>query len=285
VKVALVCNPASGSGDAGEIAELLRERGTAVEELPVERAAEAAGAGADRIVAAGGDGTLGVAAEVAARCGLPLAVVAAGTANDFAARMGLPAEHAEAAELATGGRRTRPVDLGRVGPRPFLNVASLGLAPAAAEAAEELKKLLGRLAYSLGAARAAVSEEPLDCRVRCDEHVLLDGAAWQVTVGCSGAFGAGARIDADADDGLLDVVALEAGPRGRLAKHAVGLRAGSVEGQRGAHSRRCLQVAIDAPGCESLNVDGELVDAAPLRDPDGELRMTAERHAFELVIG
>ena len=48
-----------------------------------------------------------------------------------------------------------------MGDRPFLNVASTGLPPAAAEHAHGLKEKLGPLAYAVGAARAGVEEDPV----------------------------------------------------------------------------------------------------------------------------
>src|SRR3954453_17352406 len=83
----------------------------------------------DRMAAAGGDGTVGPLAELAGRLDVPLAVIPAGTANDFARAHGLPDDPAEATELAATGAPTRALDLGQLADgRPFVNVASAGLA-------------------------------------------------------------------------------------------------------------------------------------------------------------
>jgi diacylglycerol kinase (ATP) len=283
-RIALIANP--GSGAAGEVdaGERLAGFGFEVEQLPIEEAGAAADSGAERIVVAGGDGSIAPAALAAARAAVPLAVIPAGTANDFAERMGLPEQIEAAIELAGRGERTRRVDLAGAGGRPFLNVASLGLPPAAAEAADELKSSLGALAYTVGALRAAGGEDPVNCRVECDGEVLYEGEAWQVTVGCTGAFGGGSRIDADADDGRLDVVVIEGGPRALLAKHAVGLRTGSLEDQRGVVSARGVEIAVRVGGEQDLNIDGEVVPASELRDDDGALAFTVT-DSVELVVG
>ena len=97
-------------------------------------------------------------------------------------------------------------------------------------------------------------------------------------VGCSGAFGAGSRLaEADPADGLLDVVAIAAGPRLRLARHAYGLRRGRVSEQPGVVHARGRVVELDLPAGERLNVDGELVEPAP--------RVTVEPGRFQLVVG
>ncbi len=47
-----------------------------------------------------------------------------------------------------------------------------------------MKAVLGPLAYAVGAVRAGVEADPVDCVVRCDGSEIHSGAAWQVTVAC-----------------------------------------------------------------------------------------------------
>lgn len=282
-RIALIANPDSGPADDLDVADLLADGGAELVRFGIGEADEAADAGAERIVVAGGDGSIAPAASAAAKAGVELAVVATGTANDFADRMGLPLDVRAAVELALDGREARDVDLAHVGGRAFLNVASLGLAPAAADAARELKPKLGALAYSVGALSAAGSEQPQWCSVRCSDQVLYEGDAWQVMVACTGAFGGGSRIEADADDGRLDAVVIEGGPRTALAKRAIGLRTGRLERQEGVHSARCAEIRIELSEPADLNIDGELVSSAELGGE--QLRLTVEHHALKLVVG
>ncbi|MGI9019886.1 MAG: diacylglycerol/lipid kinase family protein [Solirubrobacterales bacterium] len=278
MRLALLTNPGSGSGDAGEVAELLREHDATFESFDLDAVGDALASGPERIVVAGGDGSLGAAAEAAANAGVPLAVVPVGTANDFVRALELPDAVPEAVRLAVTGRRTRRLDLARIGDRPFLNAASAGLAPAAARRARGLKPLLGAAAYAVGAARAAIRTDPITCRATCDGVLVFEGRAWQVTVACSGAFGGGSGVEADPHDGALDLVVVEAGSRIRLALRAWGLRAGSLESQRGVHSRRCGRVELDVPPQTAFNVDGELIESGPAE-------FTVEPGAVELVVG
>ena len=180
----------------------------------------------ERLAVAGGDGTIGTAAELAGRLDVPLAVLPTGTANDFARAYGLPSDPRAAAELAATGEHTRPLELGRLADgRPFVNVASAGLASVAARNAQPLKPRLGPLAYGVGALRAAAREHPLPVTVRVDGEVVHDDGCWQLIVAVSGAFGGGSGVaEADPDDGVLDVVVLPAGSRAGLARRAWGLR-------------------------------------------------------------
>jgi diacylglycerol kinase (ATP) len=166
----------------------------------------------DRIAVAGGDGTIAPAAELAGRLDVPLAVIAAGTANDFARANGLPLDRLAAAALAAAGTELRALELGRLANgRPFVNVASAGLASVAARRAQPLKSRFGPLAYAIGAARAALTGRPLTVHVRVDGETAFSGEAWQVIVACTGAFGGGSGIGAaDANDGDLDVVIIPA---------------------------------------------------------------------------
>lgn len=279
MRIVLLVNESSGSGTDGEALErALAREGADVRRLPIDRAAEAAAHAPDRLVVAGGDGSVAGAADAAGEIGVPLAVIPTGTANDFARRMGLPSDPAEACRLAARGERLRRLDLARLGERPFVNVASAGLASEAGRRAGPLKPALGPIAYLAGALRTALTGRPLRCAVRVDGREAFSGEAWQVMVGCSGAFGAGSRLaEADPGDGLLDAVVISAGPRLRLARHAYGLRRGRVSDQPGAVHARGRVVELDLPPGERVNVDGEIAPAAP--------RAEVVPGRFSLVVG
>jgi diacylglycerol kinase (ATP) len=278
--IALIANPASGSrDDRDELATELRRFGARVAVFGIDEAEAAAGSGAERVAVASGDGGIAPAAAAAGAAGVPLAVIPAGTANDFARAMELPGERAGAARLAVEGTVVRALELGRLGERPFVNAANAGLAAPAARTAAGLKRVLGPFAYLWGAVWAGLSERPLCCAVTADGRLLYEGGAWQLIVACSGSFGSGSELrPADPTDGLLDVAVIEAGSRRRLVAHAYGLRSGRLTEQRGVHHARAALVELDlAPGT-GFNVDGELVDSGPVR-------VRAEPAAFELVVG
>jgi diacylglycerol kinase (ATP) len=279
MRIALLVNASSGQGtDADAIEAELRSAGAEVVSLPAERTQDVARHDPERVVIASGDGNVASAAEAAGAIGVPLAVVPSGTANDFARRMRLPSETADACRLAVRGKRVRRLDLALLGDRPFVNVAAAGLSPAATDRAGPLKPVLGPAAYLASALRAALTERPIRCAVRCDGRELFAGEAWQVMIGCSGAFGAGSRLDeADPADGLLDAVAIAAGPRLRLARHAYGLRRGRVSSQPGVAHARGRVVELELPAGERLNVDGDVVESA--------LRAEVDPGRFELVVG
>jgi diacylglycerol kinase (ATP) len=278
--IALLANPDSGSGEADEVERLLAAHDDSVCRFDLDRIEDLVAARPSRIVVAGGDGSVGRGAAAAVRAGVPLGVVAVGTANDFARAMDLPTELFAAVDLAGSGTHTRRLDLGSVGERPFVNAASAGLSPVAARKAHGLKRMLGPLAYTVGAVRAGLFAKPVRCTVDVDGERGFEGEAWQVIVGLTGAFGGGAEIDADPADGRLDVVAIEAGSRARLLIRGYGLRTGRVEGQRGVFTATGRSIEVEYVGDDGggFNVDGELIS-------DERLRFTVEPGAFALVVG
>jgi diacylglycerol kinase family enzyme len=282
VRIALIANAASGGGlDPEPLVATMRRHGAEVRACSCEpEQLEAVPAwGPDRLAVAGGDGTIGAVAELAARLGVPLAVIPRGTANDFARNAELPLDVEAACGLAATGGDLRPRELGRLADgRPFVNVASAGLASAAARRAAPFKRL-GPLAYPVGAIHAAATEPPLRCAVRADGRAVFDGQAWQAIVAVTGAFGGGAEIGAaDPDDGVLDATVLPAGSRLGLARRACGLRRGTIADQGDVHHARGEVIEVDLPPGTEFNVDGELRDG-------GMERITVERGAFELVVG
>jgi diacylglycerol kinase (ATP) len=81
VRLTLVANPGSGRDtDPDVLAAALRERGAEVDAYPIDAVEEAgrAAAGSDRLVVAGGDGSIGVGERAATGGGIPPAAVLLG---------------------------------------------------------------------------------------------------------------------------------------------------------------------------------------------------------------
>lgn len=82
----------------------------------------------DGIVVGGGDGSVGTLAGLLADTGVAMGVLPLGTLNHFARDVGMPADlDAAVAVIARG--RTRPVDVGEVNGRVFVNNSLIGIYP------------------------------------------------------------------------------------------------------------------------------------------------------------
>jgi len=294
VRLALIANPRSGTApEPAEICALLEADGAAVSCVAIDAIADEDGgqltdgalnalraAGApDRIVVAGGDGSIGPAALCAARLRIPLAVIAVGTANDFARAKQLPRDVAGACALARDPRATTAhAELATAGVRPFVNSAAAGLSVSAARAAAPLKSRLGPLAYTLGALRAGLSASALRCTVACDGEQHFDGSAWQVVIAVTGAFGGGSATGGTrTSDGLLDVAVVPAGLRAGLIWRAVGMRTGRLTEQRDVAHERGRVIDVQIPAGAAFNVDGETCRCDPAR-------FTIREGGFDVVV-
>lgn len=103
----------------------------------------------DLLVVAGGDGTVNYVLNSMKSKGLdiPLGIIPAGTANDFAGAIGMSHEPLEAARQIASGAVDR-VDCGCVNGLWFVNIFSFGLFTTTSQRTpEERKHMIGKLAY------------------------------------------------------------------------------------------------------------------------------------------
>jgi len=211
----LIVNPTAGAGRAAKLlgaveAELRSmglsfrvERTTSMEHA--RECARAAAAAGEIAAAMGGDGLTGaVAGELRDGAGV-LAVLPGGRGNDFARKLGIPADPVAACALLRNAEKR--IDLAAVGDRTYLGILSAGLDSDANRLANENTLPLGTAVYAYAALRALAAWKPARWTVTVDgETREFDG--YTVAVSNSGVYGSGMYLvpDADLEDGLLDVV-------------------------------------------------------------------------------
>jgi diacylglycerol kinase family enzyme len=219
----------------------------------------------DRLVVAGGDGSLHAVVERLHHDGrlgdTPIALVPLGTGNDLARGAGLPLDPAEAAERAATGS-PHPWDLledaaGGI----VVNAVHGGIGADAAARSEGLKGRLGPLAYPVGAIAEGVRVDGWALTVEVDgraidlpgDEVLLVGVGNGPCIGGGTPLFPGAR----GDDGLLDVVvSCATGPAARAA-FALALRKGAHLERDDVVATRGTTVRISGDAL-SYDADGEL---------------------------
>jgi len=168
--IKLIANPVSG-GDARpriqKAVSELQKRGAEVETCLTsargdarKAAAQAREEGFDRIVAAGGDGTLNEVVNGVASPEIPIAFLPLGTVNVFALEARIPLQMERACALAVAGS-PRLITLGRINEDLFLLMASVGWdAEAVTCVRQGLKRLIGRLAYAASALEVLLLKAP-----------------------------------------------------------------------------------------------------------------------------
>lgn len=174
-------------------------------------ARQAVAAGADLVLACGGDGTVTSCAEGVAGTGIPLAIVPMGTGNLLARNLGLPVDFGAAVAVALTGR-DQAIDAGTANGRPFVVMAGLGLdARMLSDTSEPLKKRLGWAAYAISVIRH-LRDRPVRVTLTADGERPIRLRSSAVIVGNVGWLRGGVPLlpDARPDDGMLDAVALQA---------------------------------------------------------------------------
>ena len=148
--VTMVNADAGGSGDvSARIAQALAGAGLDSEIVLAEgedcanRAADHVKRGAELIIAAGGDGTVGAIAGVLAGSEAAMGILPLGTLNHFARDLGIPPDLEDAARVVATGRE-RCVDIAEVNGRAFVNNASVGLYPLMVVDRDSQRERLGR---------------------------------------------------------------------------------------------------------------------------------------------
>ena len=267
----LIVNPTAGNGFAKKIIDQLHteleKSGVAFKfvytEYPghaTELAKAAANdAGCHCVVSVGGDGT---AYEVA--CGLigtkvAMGIIPAGTGNDFIKTVGIPKQHLDALNFILNGK-ARPVDVGSMNERMFLNVCGTGFDVTALDYTQDAKKYCrGILPYLIGLVRGIFHYAPVHVKftfdgVEQERDVLMCGV-------CNGRFfGGGFPIcpASSPDDGFLDLVVVDNVPRWKIPFYIPGILMGKVLGFKITRHYRCKSVKFEAAGMR-LDVDGEII--------------------------
>ncbi len=279
-KACFLVNPASANGSTGRRWPKLRERARALgldgdvllSERPghlTELAREAARTH-DLLVVVGGDGTLNEVVNGVAGLGVELAMLPAGTGQDFGRTYGIPTRFDDAVRVALEGD-VQTIDLGRVtypgGERFFANVGSVGMSGAVARRANSMSKALGgRATFYYALVREFLAWHNTEVTVTLD-GAERRGPMHDVIVANGQWHGGGMRLapEASFDDGLFDVVLI-----GDISKlDFVTTSPKLYKGGHVHHPRvevlRSATVAVDAAEPLPVEVEGEPVGTTPAR--------------------
>ncbi|MEM7409752.1 MAG: diacylglycerol kinase family protein [Myxococcota bacterium] len=286
----VIVNPQSGQGSgAGRWRRLeapLRERLGALDVAWTEGpgdagrlAREAVQAGIERLVVAGGDGTLGevasglLAADLGGRT--EIGVLPLGTGCDFARSLGVPTDPEAAIEtLVTGSARrfdaghlTYTDADGATRVTHFVNEVSFGVSALTVELARQAAALGGRLAFALGTVRALLQFRADRIALTVDGEKVFDGPTVLLVVAGGGYFGGGMPMAPESrlDDGQFDLVHVAPLPLPVLLFRLRKLFVGTHLSDPIVSSWRGREIAIESDAAVRLEADGEPLGLAPAR--------------------
>jgi diacylglycerol kinase (ATP) len=178
-----------------------------------EQARRAAEDGVERLLVAGGDGTMHYAVQGLAGTSCALGVIPLGSGNDLAGTLGVPPDVDAAVERAVSGE-VRRIDLVRVGETFSVSYAGVGFDSEVTRYANEMKILRGPLIYFYAVIHTLITFVPPRMRIVHDTGEF-EGRVMFTVVNNLPRFGGGMRIapDAQIDDGLLDLVIVKEVPK------------------------------------------------------------------------
>ncbi|GGY75145.1 diacylglycerol/lipid kinase family protein [Marinobacter zhanjiangensis] len=164
----------------------------------------------DRILVAGGDGSVNRAAGLCLETGATLAVLPSGTANDFFRNLGIDNDP-EAICQALVEYSPHPVDVAALDGGLCLNVVHIGLGTMPARDASangDAKKRLGQLSYLFSLARRVFSRRGFRATITTDTATVA-GRWLSIAIANGGYFGGGSKVPgASLTNGELVVIAV-----------------------------------------------------------------------------
>src|SRR5437763_10795477 len=277
--IALLVNPTAGKGRAArgvaDVTASMRERGSNVAILVDTDAADAQALarpaiadGVDALVALGGDGMVHLALNVVAGTSTPLGIIPAGTGNDLANTLRLPAKNPVAAAGVVidrlSGDGPRAMDAVRVGEKWFGCVLGAGFDSRVNDRANRMTWPHGRMRYNLAMLAELRVFRPLPFVLE------IDGERWEteamlVAVGNAKSYGAGMLVtpDAEVDDGVVDVMVLSRVSKPEFLKTFPKVFKGTHVSHPAVTVRRARVVSLSSPGVTAY-ADGEYLADLPI---------------------
>jgi diacylglycerol kinase (ATP) len=277
-RVVVVANPTAGRGKAGR---LIGKADAILHDLRIEhevRVSEsgtdleaiarlAAEDGAEIVAVLGGDGTVSLGANGVLGTGAALAVLPAGTGDDFAKAIG--ASRFDTAVRLLANPRIVPIDVvslvAGVERRYFVNIAGAGFDSEVNETANGMSTRLGGTGTYVAAVLKTLSRfSPARYELTIDgEAVSVD--AMLAVVGSGIQYGGGMKVlpDARVNDGLLDVCIVQALSKTAFLRAFPRVFTGSHGGHAKVRMMRGTTVTVEANRKVLVYADGERVGPLP----------------------
>jgi YegS/Rv2252/BmrU family lipid kinase len=223
----------------------------------------------DRVIAAGGDGTVSAVAHALIGSHLPLGILPLGTVNVLARELHIPLDLARACAVQAAGHRVSVIDAMRIGESYAVLHVGIGFDAAVVQATDSTaKRRFGRAAYLWTGLRQLVGYQIPRFTISIDGQRIRPRAL-HVMVANAGVLGTRPFVwgpDIQPDDGQVDVVILRARSWYRffpllrdllLGRHQINPDILSFPGRK--------SIAIDCTKPVPVQADGEVVGETPIR--------------------
>jgi diacylglycerol kinase (ATP) len=229
----------------------------------LEAAADAVRRGYDVVVAAGGDGTIGLVGRQLLGTGTALGILPLGSVMNIPRMLGLPRDPEEAVRVLADGH-VRSIDVGQVGDRIFYEAGSVGLHAAATR---ELPKVdrgdYGAIVRSIA---ATLSYRPSDVRIELDGDRTIAVKAVAVAVANGPFVGPGLAVAPEAllDDGLFDVRVFLHETTAERLRHVMSIVRGRRPRERRSLTERASWVRVTSGRPLAVRADAVDLGSTPV---------------------
>jgi len=289
----LIFNPASGSAVPGE--DLIRIREILEPEIDLEvieltedkdiaeLAAAAIAKEVDIVIASGGDGTLSAVASALVNSRAALGVIPRGTANAFAAALGISENLETACEAILEGITTS-IDVAKCDGKLMVLLAGIGFeADAVKRTNIEKKNRFGMLAYVLSGIQELTNLQRFEAEI-VTEDKIIHVAASAITIANAApptSILAQGPADLVADDGLLDITIVAPENIGGAIAASYQLFQSALRGVAAEHPSigylRAKEVKVSTTPPQTIALDGEIIGKTPIE-------IQCLPHALNLIV-
>lgn len=265
--IAILCNPHAGSGRAVALADKIVTTldGKQISHYVFKKNWPADLNEFTDIWIVGGDGTLNFFVNHYAEIKLPLVIFNGGTGNDFHWLLYGKKSFEGQLQLALSAT-PKPIDLGKCNEKFFINGIGVGFEGEVARSLTGKKKKAGKASFMAMILKKIFSYRSTSYRITIDDKPIASKKYLIVDVsnGCRAGGGFYIAPDAKADDGLLDIVMIDAlTPLQRLRWLPV-IEKGKHLGLSFIHHSKAKKVIIESDSIIQSHLDGEYYEARKL---------------------
>ncbi len=272
----IVINPISGQGAGAKfgarVTQFFNEHGIPYRIISGASAAHTADAlkqflavePCEGVVAVGGDGLAHLVLQQLAQTTIPMAVVPAGTGNDFYRALGWPLDDLEMVLQKILFSPAAPIDLGYVDGEWFAAIMSTGFDSLVNERANKMKWPKGRMKYNVAILRELLSFRPRHYEINID-GLAISTQAMLIAIGNGSSYGGGMKAcpGADLHDGLFDIMILSPISKFEFLRVFPKVYAGSHVTHPAVRIYRGQSISIEAEAVAYS--DGERVGPLPVK--------------------
>lgn len=289
-KLEIIINPASGTkepilsyiNDAFKKTDIAWQVHITTKSDDIERfAVDASKHNPDAIIVYGGDGTVGCVAKTLYNKHIPLIALAGGTANVFAASIGMPLSNEESLlYISQNALKKKKIDMAISDNKSFLVTITTGVIADTVIATErEHKNAWGFLAYTANSLKVLQEAKPIDYHMEIDGKALTTKAISLMLVNAGNFFVGTVPLakHIDSSDGQLDIIAIHSADILPLVEMGVSAVMPTTEIQN-VSFWKAKNVTLEVP--EKTNI---LFDDVHLQSPQ-TFNISVEKHAIDFLV-